>query len=530
MTSAPLALPSRAPSRRAMLVPLAFALVPALAYLILQPASADLAAQVYRTDLFDEVGFTLWNGQWFAGHHTMGYSVLFPPLASVLGPRLVGALAAVAAAVLFERIAREQWGAQARLGAIWFGAASATNLFTGRLTFAFGVALALGAVLAAQRERPRLALALAVLAPLGSPVAGLFLALAAGAHGLATRRHLSFAIAAAAFVTAVALALAFPEGGLHPFVFSSYWPTIAFAAAVLALVPREERVLRYGAAVYGLACTAAFLVDTPMGGNAVRLGTLFGGPLLACVLWRRRNLALALLAVPLLYWQWMPPVRDMRDASGDPSVQASFYMPLNTFLHGVRPTGRIEVLPTRNHWETVHVARRFALARGWERQLDLKYNALFYEPRLDPIAYRTWLSSNSVQYVAIPEARLDYAAIPEARLVRSGVDYLEPVWGNENWRVYRYKHVVPIVLGPAHLVSLKPNSFTVRASSPGVVDVRVHFTRYWKLEAGAGCVESAPGGLTRLRLTRAGLTRVGADFAPGRLVSAGPRCRGPRST
>ncbi|MDX6697817.1 MAG: hypothetical protein QOE65_1214 [Solirubrobacteraceae bacterium] len=527
MTSANLALPSHAAPRRPLLVPLAFALVPALAYLILQPSSADLAAQVYRTDLFNQVGFTLWNGQWFAGHHTMGYSVLFPPLASVLGPRLVGALATVASAILFERIARAEWGANARLGAIWFGAATATNLFTGRLTFALGVALALGAVLAAQREHPRLAIGLAVLAPLGSPIAGLFLALAAGAHWVATRHRLSLLVAGAAFVSAVCLAAAFPEGGRQPFAWNAFWPTIAFVIAVLAIVPREERILRYGAAAYGLACLAAFLVDTPMGGNAVRLGTLFGGPLLACVLWRRRNLALALLAVPILYWQWVAPVRDVSAASGDPAVQASYYLPLNTFLHGVRPSGRVEILPTRNHWETVFVAPRFALARGWERQLDIKYNRIFYTHRLDPIDYRGWLSANSVQYVAVPEARLDYAAVSEARLVRRGVDYLEPVWGNADWRVYRFRYAVPLVQGPAHLVSLSPNAFTVRASGPGVVDVRVRYTRYWKIETGAGCVESAPGGLTRLRLTTGGLTRVKADFAPGRLVDADPRCRGP---
>src|SRR5512139_1913446 len=139
MTSAQLALPPvQARNRRAVVEPLAVAAALAVAYLILQPVSADLAAQVYRTDLFKQFGFTLWNGQWFAGHHTPGYSVLFPALASVLGPRLVGALSAVTAAVLFERLTYPRWGAQARIGAIWFGAASATNLFTGRLTFALG--------------------------------------------------------------------------------------------------------------------------------------------------------------------------------------------------------------------------------------------------------------------------------------------------------------------------------------------------------------------------------------------------------
>ncbi|HEY8865322.1 MAG TPA: hypothetical protein VIM22_00200, partial [Solirubrobacteraceae bacterium] len=77
----------------------------AVAYLIAHPPSADLAAQVYRTELFRREGFTLWDGQWFGGHHTLGYSVLFPPLGALLGPRVVGALAAVAAAALFEQLA-----------------------------------------------------------------------------------------------------------------------------------------------------------------------------------------------------------------------------------------------------------------------------------------------------------------------------------------------------------------------------------------------------------------------------------------
>src|SRR5437762_6730388 len=75
------------------------AAVLAATYLVVSPASADLAAQIYRADLFAHHGFVLWDGGWYGGHHVPGYSVLFPPLAALLGPRVVGALCAVASAV-----------------------------------------------------------------------------------------------------------------------------------------------------------------------------------------------------------------------------------------------------------------------------------------------------------------------------------------------------------------------------------------------------------------------------------------------
>jgi hypothetical protein len=52
---------------------------------IFEPRTADLAAQVYRSDLFARDGFALWDNAWFAGHQILGYSVVFPPLASGIG-------------------------------------------------------------------------------------------------------------------------------------------------------------------------------------------------------------------------------------------------------------------------------------------------------------------------------------------------------------------------------------------------------------------------------------------------------------
>ncbi|HEY2636424.1 MAG TPA: hypothetical protein VGI54_03465, partial [Solirubrobacteraceae bacterium] len=62
------------------LTPTAPAIAGAVVYVVLAPASADLAAQTYRSGLFGRQGFQLFDLGWFAGHHMPGSSVLFPPL------------------------------------------------------------------------------------------------------------------------------------------------------------------------------------------------------------------------------------------------------------------------------------------------------------------------------------------------------------------------------------------------------------------------------------------------------------------
>ena len=44
------------------------------------PPTPDLAAQVYRADLFHRIGFAVWDASWYGGHHMPGYSLIFPPL------------------------------------------------------------------------------------------------------------------------------------------------------------------------------------------------------------------------------------------------------------------------------------------------------------------------------------------------------------------------------------------------------------------------------------------------------------------
>jgi hypothetical protein len=67
--------------------------------------AAGLAAAVYRSSLFARNGFQLRDNAWYGGHHLIGYSIVFPALASAIGVRLTGVLAAVVSTVLFERLA-----------------------------------------------------------------------------------------------------------------------------------------------------------------------------------------------------------------------------------------------------------------------------------------------------------------------------------------------------------------------------------------------------------------------------------------
>jgi hypothetical protein len=534
--------------------PVVLAALLAAVYLVWSPPSIDLAAGEYRSWLFGREGLALWDLQWYGGHHMPGYSVLFPPLGWLLGPRLVGALCAVAAAALFALLARRRFGDAALLGSLWFALGTVTILLSGRITFGLGLAPALGALLAIACGRRLPALLLAVVSALASPVAAVFLAMATTAWALAERwpaaprdarrpswrevaterRVTGIAVAAAAVVPVGILSLAFPEGGTEPFVFSSYWPVPAAVAALLWLFPREQRTLRIGAVLYLLGCTAAFLLDTPVGGNAARLGALCAGPLFALVLWRRRPLALALLALPLLYWQWTSAIHDVRVTHGDPSVERAFYAPLLDQLDARDPdgtAGRVEVPFTKLHWEARWVAPGHPLARGWLRQYDHKANPLFYAGELTPAAYEAWLRRNAVRWVALPDTRFDYSAREEARLVADGLPYLREVWRGEHWRLFEVRDAAPLASGAgARVTAAGSDALTLSVDRPGTVRLRVNWTPYWTVAAGDACVAplAVPGGedQTELRVSAPGEVRLVTSLSLGPIGSSGPRCDG----
>jgi hypothetical protein len=79
--------------------------------------------------------------------------------------------------------------------------------------------------------------------------------------------------------------------------------------------------------------------------------------------------------------------------------------------------------------------------------------------------------------------------------------------------------------GPAAVTQLGSDSIDLAAARAGDVRLRVHFTPYWAVVRGSGCVQR-DGAWTLLRVRKPGPMRIATRFGFGRVVSRGPRCSG----
>jgi hypothetical protein len=517
--------------RRALVHPLAPALGCALlgvVYLLAQPATADMAAHSYRAWLFQQEGLTVWNAQWYGGHHVLGYSLLFAPLAAQAGPAIVGVASAVVAVAAFVPLARAAAPSPnaAAIAAWLFAAGVLSNVAIGRMPFLLGVALAIGAWWCESRGPGvhwRIASVLLALGAMwASPVAGAFLLLGAAATLLAGGRAAlgtAARLALPALAGGFALWLLFPEGGTDRFAASAFWPMLALSAGAVALLAPRRRVIWAAGMLYLLVLVGAFVVPSPFGQNALRLGVLAGPSVLALAHRRRVPLAaIAFVGVGLLYLQWLPAVRAVAEANGDPSTRPAFQNEARRFLAKVaQPGERVEVPLTRNHWEAADLAKVVPLARGWERQLDQKSNPIFYDKRkLTAASYHGWLRENAVRWVALPTAPLDYSARQEAKLLQRGPKYLELVYSSPRWRIWEVRGTDPPASGGAKVIGAGPTWFEVDTRRPTVV--RQRYTRYWWTQG--ACVRKAPGGWTEVDPSDSGVVLVEARFGiepgPGR--------------
>ena len=530
----------------------ALAAVGALVVYLVAPPGGDAAAHLYQTQLWTENGWQLWDNLWYAGRYNqVNYSLLFYPLAALIGvlPMVVGSVAAAAA------------GLASLLRRLWPGASTAPTLtaalvlplgvLAGTYPFLLGLALAIWSLAVLVAGHRLAAVALAAAAALAHPLALLFLAIALAAAAAASgawwrewRNRWTAAAMAAILAAQAVAALAFASGGRYPFEPETALAVVVFCVGGFILsrgVPRGTP-LRATFAAYGVLALAALAIPSPLGGNVERLLLLLGAPLvlipLAARNFRPRAIAAAALG-GVLIWQALPAIDGWRTASAARAADEAFWAPVLTFLDEHHdPNYRVEVVATADNWEAYHLASRgVPLARGWFRQNDFPKNAALYE-RLTPGKYRTWLRRLGVQYVFLPDDPLDRSARGEAALLRAGAG-LTRVTRVGAWQVFRLDDPTPIATPKSaiEVLSLTSDRIVLRARRPGRYRLRVSYTPYWRIERGEACAGPSPGWGTELRVQRAGVIRLGFGVRLGTLVGAvlgsrggcGPPVHGPPS-
>ena len=421
------------------------------------PPGTDFPAHVFQLDVYVRHGFAFWTNYWYAGRYTfVGYSLLYYPLAALVGIKLLAVLSVAASAAAFTLVTRQAWGESTVWATRFFALVAAASVLTASFPYGLGLALALAALVAIARRHLIWFSILAVLSFASSPLAFLFLLVVLAAAGASrSRREIRTPAAVAASICAVGLIIyrLFPDHGRYPFATSELIAALVFCGLGAALTWRVERarILKVLYLAYGSVCLISYAIPSSLGENVVRL-RYAAVPLAALTLslrkWRPLPVAAAAFALALA-WNISPLVYSFSRSSTDPSSSAAYWQPVVGFLHhSLSPSYRVEVVGTADHWEAVYFADAgIPIVRGWFRQDDFPQNSVLYT-NLDRASYLTWLRRLSVRYVVLTTASTDYSAKAEAALLRSGRAKLPIVYVSANAIVYAVPSPASIVRGP----------------------------------------------------------------------------------
>jgi hypothetical protein len=193
----------------------------------------------------------------------------------------------------------------------------------------------------------------------------------------------------------------------------------------------------------------------------------------------RKWYALVLAFLGLNFWIGFKAVDDMMRTAPAASWNREL-APLVNRLQQVRAErGRVEVVPASSHREASALAPYVNLARGWNRQADMKRNPLFYDEdkTLTSAGYRAWLDRWAVHYVVLPKGSPDHSgAKQEAELVREGQPYLTRIWSDANWQLFAVKDPMPLADPPATVDHAGAGELTIQVKTAGRVLIRVPYS------------------------------------------------------
>jgi hypothetical protein len=517
--------------RREMLIAGGLACIGAALLVSLAGQTGDAPAHLYRTLLVRE-GVFVWDNLWYGGHYPLAsYSLLYYLPAAVVGNLPLVFVAVVVSAALFASIVEREWGAAGIWPARAFAVLAAGPIFVGTYSYALGLAAGLAALRALQGGHRLLAAGAAALTLGFSPLAFVFLCLVLLALVLARRvgRHTLAFGAGLAGIAAIQLAalVFFPSSGPYPFRALELFAVLSVSVLGAELARRSRHGALLGAffLVWGAASLFMFVVSTPVGENLTRLRSIvFPVMLLTAFVARFRPRVLAALALSgALVYNVAPYAGAALDRTDVRAAHRSFWAPAVEFLtERSNPSYRVEVVPTFDHWEAYWLPRAgIPLARGWYRQIDIARNELFYEKPLAPADYRRWLRGMGVRFVVLPATRLGQKGEDrEAALLRSGRSGLREVFASPQLAIFEVPRPEPILTGPGAPVVTRFDHAGIegRLSAVGTYGLKIRYTPYWRVRAGAVCVERSAGGMTLLRATRPGRFELAVAEGPGALV------------
>ncbi|MFE9465526.1 MFS transporter [Streptomyces virginiae] len=466
-------------------------------------SGGDLAAQDAWAEFVGRHPDSAYNLAWYGGMHPVSYSVVSPYLMHMLGVRTTMMIAGTVSAGLFALILTRCRGAVRE--PVWPALAGAYGLFcnalSGRVTFGLGAMFALGAVAAvfcwprkwAHRRWAKAAVAapLAGLATAASPVAGLFLGVIAAALFLSRRRPGAYALGLAPVAVVGLSAWLFPFSGTQPMKIGSAGLPFVFGLLIFFLVPRRWKTVRIAAAVYALGVFLTWVIDSQIGSNVTRMVMLFGGAVLLAALpyevpRSRRWYGVLLACVGLNAWITTNSITDIVRTTPVAAWNRELAPLVDQLQKAGADRGRVEVVPVSSHRESSAFPSYVNLARGWNRQADLERNPLFYDDTLTADSYRAWLERWAVHYVVLPADKPDSGGEDEAKLVRAGLPYLQQVWGDANWQLFKVDDPTNLVAGPATVVRAGADQLVIDAKRAGRVLVRIPHSPWLGLVDGAG--------------------------------------------
>ncbi|MGW4286146.1 MFS transporter [Streptomyces sp. NPDC004673] len=340
---------------------------------------------------------------------------------------------------------------------------------------------------------------LAALATMGSPVAGLFVGLVAVALFLQKRRPGAYALGVAPAVVVAASAWLFPFSGTQPMTFGSVVMPLLYGLLCLFLVPKEWVTVRLTAGVYSLSVVLVWLISSQIGSNISRLPMLFAGVALVAALPftapRSRRWYVTVLALAgFVGWIGFKSVDDVVHTT----PAASWARELAPLVHQLQRAdaekGRVEVIPVRSHREASALAPYVNLARGWNRQADMERNPLFYDDTLNSANYHEWLQRWAIRYVVLP--RVDDpdgdGGVRERELVLRGMPYLDRIWSDSNWQLYRVTDPAPLAEPNAVVRRAEQGEMTLDVRKPGRILVRVPYSPWLSVVDERGKSLAAP--------------------------------------